>query len=212
MWCAGRRSKKIKKEFLNCQDKVIAAIKAWLDNAARHGTIKINVAESEAVSRALLGITVAATLSPVHDTMNLSSIHSSSSNSSLTSCMYSFSCGVNSLTGSYCCCEISIFPYLDRRLEGFLGDLLSCGDIFILLYIPDLGLPPPGFIGLTTSGSSQFSYIQHFLCHAIMNHPLAFAIPMSLTALVLIVGLTFIPRIGGQPAQAVTDFSQGFDA
>jgi AcrR family transcriptional regulator len=57
MWCAGRRSKKIKKEFLNCQDKVIAAIKGWLDNSAMHGTIKINVAESEAVSRALLGIT-----------------------------------------------------------------------------------------------------------------------------------------------------------
>src|SRR5919205_104386 len=39
MWCAGRRSKKIKKEFLNCQEKVIAAIKGWIDNSARHGTI-----------------------------------------------------------------------------------------------------------------------------------------------------------------------------
>ena len=57
MWCVGRRSKKIKREFMNCQDKVIAAIKEWLENAAGQGTIKINVAESEALSRALLAIT-----------------------------------------------------------------------------------------------------------------------------------------------------------
>jgi AcrR family transcriptional regulator len=57
MWCASRRSKKIKREFMNCQDKVIAAIKEWLENAARQGIIKINVAESEALARALLGIT-----------------------------------------------------------------------------------------------------------------------------------------------------------
>ena len=57
MWCAGRRSKKIKKEFMNCQDKVITAIKEWLENATRQGIIKINIAESEALSRALLGIT-----------------------------------------------------------------------------------------------------------------------------------------------------------
>ena len=57
MWCVGRRSKKIKREFMNCQNKVIAAIKEWLENAARQGIIKINVAESEALSTALLGIT-----------------------------------------------------------------------------------------------------------------------------------------------------------
>ena len=57
MWCAGRRSKKVKREFMNSQDKVIAAIKEWLENAAIQGIIKINVAESEALSRALLGIT-----------------------------------------------------------------------------------------------------------------------------------------------------------
>jgi AcrR family transcriptional regulator len=57
MWCAGRRSKKIKKEFMNCQDKVITAIKEWLENATRQGIIKINIVESEALSRALLGIT-----------------------------------------------------------------------------------------------------------------------------------------------------------
>jgi hypothetical protein len=42
---------------MNCQDKVIAAIKEWLENAARRGIIKINLAESEALARALLGIT-----------------------------------------------------------------------------------------------------------------------------------------------------------
>jgi AcrR family transcriptional regulator len=57
MWCVGRRSKKIKREFMNCQNKVIAAIKEWLENAARQGIIKINVAESEVLSRALLAIT-----------------------------------------------------------------------------------------------------------------------------------------------------------
>jgi AcrR family transcriptional regulator len=57
MWCVSRRSKKIKKEFMNCQDKVIIAIKQWLENASRQDTIKINLAESEAIARALLGIT-----------------------------------------------------------------------------------------------------------------------------------------------------------
>ena len=57
MWCVGIRSKKIKREFMNCQNKVIAAIKEWLENAARQGIIKINVAESEALSGALLAIT-----------------------------------------------------------------------------------------------------------------------------------------------------------
>ena len=57
MWCVSRRSKKIKKEFMNCQAKVITAIKDWLENTSRQGTIKINMAESEALSRSLLGIT-----------------------------------------------------------------------------------------------------------------------------------------------------------
>ena len=50
---------------MNCQDKVIAAIKAWLDNSARRGTIKINVAESEALSRALLRITDGMAFEPI---------------------------------------------------------------------------------------------------------------------------------------------------
>jgi AcrR family transcriptional regulator len=57
MWCVSRRSKKIKKEFINCQDKVITAIKQWLDIASKQGIIKVNLCESEALARALLGIT-----------------------------------------------------------------------------------------------------------------------------------------------------------
>jgi AcrR family transcriptional regulator len=57
MWCVSRRSKKIKKEFINCQDKVITAIKQWLEIASKQGIIKVNLAESEALARALLGIT-----------------------------------------------------------------------------------------------------------------------------------------------------------
>jgi hypothetical protein len=57
MWCVSRRSKKIKKEFINCQDKVITAIKQWLEIASKQGIIKVNLGESEALARALLGIT-----------------------------------------------------------------------------------------------------------------------------------------------------------
>ena len=42
---------------MNCQDKVIIAIKQWLENASRQGIINVNIAESEALSRSLLGIT-----------------------------------------------------------------------------------------------------------------------------------------------------------
>lgn len=41
---------------MNCQDKVIIAIKQWLENASRQDIIKINLAESEEIDRALLGI------------------------------------------------------------------------------------------------------------------------------------------------------------
>jgi AcrR family transcriptional regulator len=57
MWCVSRRSKKIKKEFINCQDKVITAIKQWLEIASKQDIIKVNLGESEALARALLGIT-----------------------------------------------------------------------------------------------------------------------------------------------------------
>lgn len=57
MWCASRRSKKIRKEFTNCQDKVLSAIKSWLENASDRGIININPSQSAAISQLLLAIT-----------------------------------------------------------------------------------------------------------------------------------------------------------
>ena len=57
MWCVSRRSKKIKKEFMICQDKVITAIKQWLENASRQGIIKTNLNDLEVLARLLLAIT-----------------------------------------------------------------------------------------------------------------------------------------------------------
>lgn len=56
MWCSSRRSKKIKKEFMSCQDKVITAIKQWLENASRQGIIRTNLNELEVLARLLLAI------------------------------------------------------------------------------------------------------------------------------------------------------------
>lgn len=44
--CAGRRSKKIKKEFIACQGKVVHVIKGQLETASKQGIIKINLNES----------------------------------------------------------------------------------------------------------------------------------------------------------------------
>lgn len=57
MWCAGRRIKKIKKELITCQGKVVNAIKEWLETASKQGIIKINLNESETLATVLLGIT-----------------------------------------------------------------------------------------------------------------------------------------------------------
>jgi hypothetical protein len=57
MWCISRRSKRIKKEFTNCQDKVLSAIKGWLENASNQGIIKINSGQSEAIAQLLMAIT-----------------------------------------------------------------------------------------------------------------------------------------------------------
>jgi AcrR family transcriptional regulator len=57
MWCAGRRSKKIKKELITCQGKVVNAIKEWLETASKQGIIKINLNESETLATVLLGMT-----------------------------------------------------------------------------------------------------------------------------------------------------------
>ena len=47
MWCASRRSRKIKKEFVVCEDKVVNAIKEWLETASKQGIIKVNLNDSE---------------------------------------------------------------------------------------------------------------------------------------------------------------------
>ena len=56
MWCVARRSKKIKREFASCQDRVVSAIKERLENASEQGIIKINLSEAEALARILLAI------------------------------------------------------------------------------------------------------------------------------------------------------------
>jgi AcrR family transcriptional regulator len=56
MWCAGRRSRKIKKEFIACQGKVTNAIREWLETASKQGILKINLNESETLAMLLLGI------------------------------------------------------------------------------------------------------------------------------------------------------------
>jgi AcrR family transcriptional regulator len=57
MWCASRRSRKIKKEFVACEDKVVNAIKEWLETASKEGIIKVNLNDSENLAILLLGIT-----------------------------------------------------------------------------------------------------------------------------------------------------------
>ena len=57
MWCISRRSKKIRKEFTNCQEKVLSAIKGWLDNASEWDIIKIDSSQSEAIAQLLMAIT-----------------------------------------------------------------------------------------------------------------------------------------------------------
>ena len=57
MWCISRRSKRIRKEFTNCQEKVLSAIKGWLENASDQGIININPSQSAAISQLLLAIT-----------------------------------------------------------------------------------------------------------------------------------------------------------
>ena len=57
MWCISRRSKRIRKEFTNCQEKVLSAIKGWLDNASDQGIIKIDLSQSETIAQLLMAIT-----------------------------------------------------------------------------------------------------------------------------------------------------------
>ena len=54
--CLSRRSKKVNDEFIICQDKVIHAIKDWLENACNENIIQIRVEKIESIAEILLYI------------------------------------------------------------------------------------------------------------------------------------------------------------
>jgi hypothetical protein len=56
MWCASRRSKKIRNELEGCIRKVIDTIKELLANAVEYGSLKFNLHESVEISKALLAL------------------------------------------------------------------------------------------------------------------------------------------------------------
>ena len=56
MWCASRRNDKIKKELIDCSDKVSDAIKKSLDVAIQNGALKINPDNSREISKAILAL------------------------------------------------------------------------------------------------------------------------------------------------------------
>ncbi len=57
MSCLSRRSKKVYDEFIICQDKVINAIKDWLENASLQGIVNIKSGKTESIAEVLLYIT-----------------------------------------------------------------------------------------------------------------------------------------------------------
>lgn len=57
MSCLSRRSKKVYDEFIICQDKVINAIKNWLENAYSQGIINIKPEKAESIAATLLYLT-----------------------------------------------------------------------------------------------------------------------------------------------------------
>ncbi len=54
--CLSRRSKKVYDEFIICQDKVIHAIKDWLENACNKNIIRIQAEKIESIAEILLYI------------------------------------------------------------------------------------------------------------------------------------------------------------
>ena len=56
MWCAGRRNKKIKKEFNDCSRKVVGAIKESLEIATAKGVIEPSPHGSSETAAALLAL------------------------------------------------------------------------------------------------------------------------------------------------------------
>jgi AcrR family transcriptional regulator len=56
MWCASRRNDKIKKELIECSEKVSDAIRKSLDVAIRNGALEINPDNSKEISKAILAL------------------------------------------------------------------------------------------------------------------------------------------------------------
>ena len=56
MWCASRRSNKIKNELIICSDKVTKSIKKVLDESIQNGISEINMKYTEEMSKVLLAL------------------------------------------------------------------------------------------------------------------------------------------------------------
>lgn len=56
MWCASRRSNKIKNELIICSAKVIKSIKKVLDESIENGHLKISTKNTEEMSKVLLAL------------------------------------------------------------------------------------------------------------------------------------------------------------
>ena len=56
MWCASRRSEKIKQELVTCSVKVTKSIKKVLDEAIQNGILKISMKNTEEMSKVLLAL------------------------------------------------------------------------------------------------------------------------------------------------------------
>lgn len=56
MWCASRRSKKIKSELENCIEKVVIAIEKLLDDVGNNSMLKSSRDESREIAKALLAL------------------------------------------------------------------------------------------------------------------------------------------------------------
>ena len=75
MWCASRRSDKIKNELIICSAKVTESIKKVLDEAIQNGILKKSIKNTEEMSKVLLalfnGIAFEILMEPSRDLENL---------------------------------------------------------------------------------------------------------------------------------------------
>ena len=56
MWCASRRSEKIKNELIICSAKVTKSIREVLDEAIQNGILKMSIKDTEEMSKVLLAL------------------------------------------------------------------------------------------------------------------------------------------------------------